>query len=121
MQQINPMQPLVSLPTLPSVSTAQHINSWAAGQTKSIERKPQSSWSMEDHLNWAPGPPDPTAFKLNGEKGPQFPRGSPEEERGGVQLSAGFSHRTPFSGSKGADQREGGQRSHQPTLQPAFL
>ncbi|KAI9514113.1 hypothetical protein NQZ68_036174 [Dissostichus eleginoides] len=36
-----------------------------------------------DHLNWAPAPPDPTAFKVSWERGPQFPREGPEEERGG--------------------------------------
>lgn len=74
-----------------------------------------------DHLNWAPAPSDPTLFKASWERGPPFPRESPEEEKGGCScLMASYNH-TPFSCSKEAAKRERGQRSHQPTFIPAYL
>lgn len=40
------MQQINLVPALPPCSPLQHINSWPAGQTKSIELGTHSSWSM---------------------------------------------------------------------------
>lgn len=62
----------------PFLSNSQTHKTVQTGRCKAVKLYP---WL--DHLNWAPAPPDPTAFKVNWERGPQFPRESTEEEKGG--------------------------------------
>lgn len=86
------------LTSVPGLDSSKHFLSrtHTCPRARTHAHEAMKPYPCLNHLNWAPAPPDPTEFKVSREKGPPFPREGPEEEKGGSQLSPGFTQPNGF-------------------------